>query len=83
MNKVRKSGRYTLKELSALRTIVQGQADDLKVEQKNWRVWLSRMTVEDGMPYNNQVTVEKFVVRGRYPFKWVGRWEVASQYQAK
>ncbi len=49
---------YKLAELEALPTLSQGQTDDLKVESENKRVWLSRMTIEDGQPYNNMVTVE-------------------------
>jgi hypothetical protein len=37
---------------------------------------LSRMTVKDGMPYNNQVTVEK------YDFK-SGHYRVIQQYRAE
>lgn len=57
-------------------TIRQGHTDDLKIETKNRRVWLSRLTVEDGMPYNNQVTEEIYNVPK-------GRWETLKQYEAK
>lgn len=53
------SKRYTAEELEAIPTIHSGHFDNLKVQTEDTRVWLSRMTVEDGMPYNNQVTVEK------------------------
>jgi hypothetical protein len=49
---------YTLTELEALPTLMVGQTDDLKIETPTHRVWLSRMTVADGMPYPNQVTEE-------------------------
>ena len=65
---------YTLKELEGLKTIMQGQADDLKIEDGNIRVWLSRMTIEDGMPYNNQVTVEKLDENGS--------WNTIEEYEA-
>jgi hypothetical protein len=39
-----------------------------------FRIWLSRMTKEDGMPYDNQVTVE--VLEN-------GNWKEVDQYQAK
>jgi hypothetical protein len=60
--------RYSLQELEAMPTIMEGQFDDLKVEETHSfedgdskvRVWLSRMTKEDGMPYDNQVTVEMY-----------------------
>ena len=53
--------RYTKEELKAMPTIHSGQYDNLKIETPTKRVWLSRMTVADGMPYNNQVTVEKLI----------------------
>lgn len=53
--------RYTKEELKAMPTIHSGQYDNLKIETPTMRVWLSRMTVADGMPYNNQVTVEKLI----------------------
>jgi len=68
--------RYTLAELEAMPTISQGHMEDLKIEVENIKVWLSRMTVEDGMPYNNQVTVENYDTIN-------GRWETVAEYQAK
>ena len=50
--------RFTLKELHKLETKGQGHTDNLKFDLGGTRVWLSRMTIADGMPYNNQVTVE-------------------------
>jgi hypothetical protein len=41
-----------------LDTLTQGQADDLKMEDGNIRVWLSRCDTLDGEPYDNTVTVE-------------------------
>lgn len=67
---------YTLKQLQARKTIAQGQADDLKIETAQHRVWLSRMTIEDGMPYNNQVTVERFNTVS-------GNWLTVDEYEAK
>lgn len=56
-------GLHTLPELTALPTIWSSHFDDLKIEEVNHggerRVWLSRMTVADGAPYDNQVTVER------------------------
>jgi len=65
--------KYTLKQLEGLETISQGQADDLKIEDGNTRVWLSRMTIEDGMPYNNQVAIEKLQD---------GCWSTIEEYEA-
>lgn len=67
--------KYTLKELKALPTLCIGQTDDLKIEVANKRVWLSRLTTElKGVPYNNQVTVEKYID---------GEWIIEEQYEAK
>ena len=56
---------YTLEQLIALPAITVGQADDLKIDLPRSRVWVSRMTVEDGMPYDHQITLEK-LIRGRW-----------------
>lgn len=55
-------------------TLAVGQADDLKVWEDHLRVWLSRCGVADGEPYENKVTVEK----------WVNlRWTEVDTYQAE
>lgn len=51
--------KYTLKELQQMETIEQGHFSNLKIETENTRVWLSRMTKEDGAKANNMVEVEK------------------------
>lgn len=51
--------RYSLEELEEMETISIGQADNLKVETEDTRIWLCRCGIDDGMPYDNQVTVEK------------------------
>lgn len=66
--------RYSLSEIEALPTLHQGQYDNLKVQEADRKVWLSRLTVEDGMPYNNQVTVEE--LRD-------GSWITVDEYEAK
>lgn len=66
---------YTLAELEALPTIAQGQMDDLKIKTKYIQVWLSRMTKEDGMPYDNQVTIERL----NSSYTWV----TVSQFKAR
>ena len=65
--------KFSLKELQRLETISQGHTDDLKIKTADTKVWLSRMTAEDGMPYNNMVTVEKLID---------GRWEAVEEYPA-
>jgi len=42
-------------------TLEQGQFDDLKLETSKYRVWVSRMTTEDGASVDNKVTIEKLV----------------------
>jgi hypothetical protein len=66
---------YTLAELLAKPTIEQGHTDDLKVFMlgRQTKVWLSRLTVEDGMPYDNMVTIERFDGT---------RWVTVDTYQA-
>lgn len=67
---------YTLAELKALPTISTGQADDLKIDTGDVRVWLSRCSVEDGEPFNNKVTVEVYNAR-------LKKWLEARKYEAK
>jgi len=66
--------KYTLKELESLPTLSVGQADDLKIENDDTRVWLSRMTTADGMEYDNMVTIELLID---------GRWITVKEYQAE
>ena len=53
--------KYNLAYLELQPTLHQGHFDNLKVDENGLRVWLSRMTVADGMPYNNEVTIEQYV----------------------
>ncbi len=64
--------RWSASELEARPTISSNQFDNLKVDLGELRVWLSRMTVADGMPYNNQITVELLLN---------GRWSTFQQYK--
>lgn len=52
-------------ELENMETIVQGHADDLKIDDGRFKVWLCRCGIEDGMPYDNAVTIET-VIEGKY-----------------
>lgn len=75
---------YTISELENLPTISEGQADDLKIETKNIRIWLSRLTKEDGQPYDNEVTIEEY--RNYFDKKhnqFSARWETIKRYKAK
>lgn len=52
--------RYTANDLRAQPTLATGQADDLKLEHRGLRYWLSRCGVEDGEPCEDKVSVEAF-----------------------
>lgn len=67
---------YTLQELEAMPTLTVGQADDLKVETEDVRIWLSRCGVADGEPYEDKVTVERYDYQS-------GRWFNHHTYQAQ
>ena len=63
-----KKFRFTAAQLEAMPTLSQGHMEDLKISEEGvdangekwWqKTWLSRMTAEDGMPYDNQITVER------------------------
>ena len=62
---------WTAEELEEMPTISCGQADNLKIETEDMRVWLSRCGVEDGMPYDNMVTIERLRE---------GRWVTVHEY---
>ncbi len=59
---------YDPEELEALPTLCVGQADDLKIDTGEERVWLSRMTPADGEVY--RVHVERLLD---------GMWTVVSE----
>jgi len=64
----------TLKEVKAMPVIRRTHASNVIVEEGIRRVSVSRMTVADGMPYDNQVIVEICIG---------GQWYVVAQYEAK
>lgn len=53
-----KASDYSKAHLATLPTIRQGQVDDLKIETDTERVWLSRLTREDGVSQDHAITVE-------------------------
>jgi len=75
---LRDEDKYTLEELEEEETISEGQADDLKIEKEVYgtktRIWLSRCDIYDGEPFNNKVTVEKYID---------GRWIEVAIYEAE
>jgi hypothetical protein len=67
---------YTLASLQALPTLSVGQADNLKFDEGGYRVWLCRCGAADGMPYDNQVSIERYDVAS-------GRWVEVHTHEAK
>jgi len=65
---------FTLAALEAAPTKSVGQADSLKIETGRTRVWLCRCGIADGMPYDNQITVERLVN---------GRWITSDTFEGK
>lgn len=65
---------FSLKELQEMPTLYQGHFDNLKIDKGNVRVWLSRMTIADGAPYDNLVFVQELIC---------GDWIVIDEYRAK
>jgi hypothetical protein len=58
-------------ELESFPVLSQGWTDNLHVESRIHRVWLSRLTLEDEAPYENAVTVETLMY---------GRWTEIMVY---
>ena len=63
---------YTASYLADLPTLAVGQTCNLKIDTGDMRVWLCRCGVADGMPYDNQVTIERLVN---------GRWATLDTYE--
>jgi hypothetical protein len=61
----------TVAALEKMPTLHSGQFDNLKIETSDRRVWLSRLTAEDGETH--AVTIEH---------KVAGRWETKFRYGA-
>jgi len=62
---------YTTDQLLAMTTITSSHDADLKFDDGNMRVWLSRLHKEDGEPYNNTIYIEHNVN---------GIWQISSCY---
>jgi hypothetical protein len=58
-------------ELEAMPTISQGHTGNLKFDNGRVRIWLERVGVDDGMPYDNGVIIEH--LRN-------GRWVTVEEY---
>lgn len=48
-------------DLEDMETIEVGHTDDLKINDGVFKVWLCRCDIYDGMPYDNAVTIEKYI----------------------
>jgi hypothetical protein len=66
--------KYSLAYLESLPTLHTGHFDKLKVKENGLQVWLSRMTEADGMPYDNEVTIEQYIDNN---------WQQIARFQAK
>lgn len=73
---------YTLAELEDMPTLSLGQTDDLKAENEDTRIWLSRLSTEDGEPYNNKVTIERLEEDFREN-RLSSQWVTKETYEAK
>lgn len=63
---------HKARDLQDLPTLCVGQSCNLKMDDGETRVWLSRCGVADGAPYDNAVTIEQLVD---------GRWIVLEVYE--
>lgn len=63
--------RLTTRELDAMPTLSKGWCGDLKVDDGKTRVWLYRVGLADGAPFENTVQVERL---------HDGRWETSVFY---
>jgi len=76
--KARRRGAFTLAELEAMPVMKEGHTDNLVLDTGKTRVWLSRLSKEDGAPYDNQVTVEARQGAGKTP-----EWKTLATYKPK
>jgi hypothetical protein len=63
---------FTADELREMPTLAQGQSDNLKYDDGEYRVWLARTGVADGEPYDNRISIEE---------NQDGRWVKIEDYQ--
>lgn len=65
------TARISAADLADKPTLAVGQADNLKIDTGQTRYWLCRCGIEDGMEWENTVTVERLIN---------GRWETVDTY---
>lgn len=60
-------------ELENLPTLSVSQVDSLKFDDDSTRVWLCRCGIDDGMPSEHTVTIERLID---------GRWEIVRTIES-
>lgn len=55
----------SLSDLEDMEVIEEGYTADLLINDGRFKVWLERVGVDDGMPYDNAVTIET-VIEGKW-----------------
>lgn len=70
---------YSTEHLESLPTISRSQDADLKIDAGGMRVWLSRMTKEDGAEHDHEVTVERYELRYA-DGAWGRAWLTVARY---
>lgn len=63
---------WTTDELNAMPTLSSGWCGDLKFDDGETRVWLYRVGLADGAPFENTVVIERL--------SYAGRWETSQTY---
>lgn len=63
-------------DLEQMPTICQTNDADLKMEGRNWRVWYSRMTTDDGpgIDYDHMVLIEQ---------RRLGEWTITERWRTE
>lgn len=64
----------SIDDINAADVISSAQFDDLLYDKDGLRIWVSRMSIEDGMPYNDQVTIEEYSETKR-------KWIITNRYE--
>lgn len=72
--KARRRGGYTLADLNRMSVVSEGHSGNLMVDTGKTRVWLSRLTKEDGAKFDHEVSVETLGPKG---------WRTITTYGAK
>ena len=68
-------GRFSKSQIESMPTVSEGHTDDLKLDLGYTRVWVSRLTTEDGVLYDNEVTTEQYLKGERWFWKPIDTYE--------